>query len=253
VPVSRNPLLARAAVGVLLGSILALAASPRPGAAQAMLLGRVLDSEVGQGIAQAIVQIKRGPPDITTDTLGRFVVGGLPAGEAKLTIKALGYSTGEFTVQIPDTGVVDRSFPLDFTGAKLPPIAVEARAELLAPRYQQFEQRRRTGMGIYLRWDYLAEKGYGSVGDAVRVLPGVRLKCRQQVFECFVYMSRTPQCQPVWYVDGQQVQSFHENTAIRDIYGIEVYRGAGEVPGEYAGSNAACGVIVIWTKSRPFR
>jgi hypothetical protein len=54
-------------------------------------------------------------------------------------------------------------------------------------------------------------------------------------------------------IDGTEASSFNENTPIRDIYGIEVYRGAGEVPGEYAGSTAACGVIVVWTKSRPYR
>jgi outer membrane cobalamin receptor len=66
-------------------------------------------------------------------------------------------------------------------------------------------------------------------------------------------MSRDPQCFPTWWVDGTRVASFHENTPIRDVYGIEIYRGPGEVPGEFAGSDAACGVIVIWTKSRPYR
>ena len=37
------------------------------------------------------------------------------------------------------------------------------------------------------------------------------------------------------------------------LRGIEIYRGPGEVPGDFGGSNAACGVIVMWTKSRPYR
>ena len=44
------------------------------------------------------------------------------------------------------------------------------------------------------------------------------------------------------------MHSFHENTPISDVYGIEIYRGPGEVPAEFGGSNAACGVIAIWTK-----
>jgi hypothetical protein len=108
-------------------------------------------------------------------------------------------------------------------------------------------------MGTYLRWDELEKRGYASVGDALRTVRGVRIQCNQQTFECFAFMARTPQCQPTWWVDGVEVRSFHENTSIRDVYGIEVYRGAGEVPGEYAGSDAGCGVIVVWTKSRPFR
>ena len=38
-----------------------------------------------------------------------------------------------------------------------------------------------------------------------------------------------------------------------DIEGIEVYTGASDVPGEFAGSNSACGTVVIWTKSAPPR
>lgn len=80
------------------------------------------------------------------------------------------------------------------------------------------------------------------------------MQCNQQTFECQAVMARAPrQCPPIWIVDGQEVRSFHENTPIRDVYGIEIFRGPGEVPGEYAGSNAACGVIVVWTKSRPYR
>jgi hypothetical protein len=32
------------------------------------------------------------------------------------------------------------------------------------------------------------------------------------------------------------------------IQGVEIYRGAAEVPGEFSGTDASCGVIVIWTK-----
>ena len=99
----------------------------------------------------------------------------------------------------------------------------------------------------------IAKQGYGSVGDALHVVRGVRIKCNQQTFECFAFMVRSPQCQPTWWIDGQEVRSFHESTPIRDVYGIEIYRGPGEVPGEFAGSDAACGVIVIWTKSRPYQ
>jgi hypothetical protein len=108
-------------------------------------------------------------------------------------------------------------------------------------------------MGAYLRWDEIAKQGYGSVGDALHGVRGVRIQCNQQTFECFAVMARSPRCQPTWWIDGVEVQSFHENTPIRDVYGIEIYRGPGEIPGEFSGSNAACGVIVMWTKSRPFR
>lgn len=224
-----------------------------PVTAQAALRGRVIDSELGHAVASAVVRIKSGPPAITTDTLGRFEALGLPVGDAEITVEAVGYEEGIFTVHLAAGDTVNGVFPLNFTGYRLAPVVVEARAEQLAPRYLDFERRRESGQGAYIRWDEIAKKGYGSVGDALHVVRGVRVSCNQETFECFVFMARTPYCQPTWWIDGVQVYSFQENTPIRDIYGIEVYRGPGEVPAEFTGSTAACGVIVIWTKSRPYR
>jgi len=237
----------------LLVALLAVAIVPEPGAAQATLRGRVIDSELGQAVAGAVVRIKPGPPPFTADSLGRFEARDLPAGLADVTIEAPGYDSATFAVRLTASDTVTGVFSLDFTGYRLPEVVVEARAEQLVPRYLDFERRRHAALGAYLRWDEIAKKGYSSVGDALHVVRGVRIQCNQETFECFAFMARTPQCQPTWWIDGVQVHSFQESTPIRDIYGIEVYRGPGEVPAEYSGSDAACGVIVIWTKSRPYR
>lgn len=221
-------------------------------AAQATLHGRVVDSETGTPVVGAHVTIRRGTP-LTTDSLGRFEARDLPAGDAQITIQLLGYAPGASKIRILDSGVMERVFSLDYTGQRLPAVAVRARAEQVMSRYSDFEQRRQRGLGAFLRWDQLTDERYGSVGDALRTIRGVRIQCNQQTFECFAVMARSPQCKPVWIIDGMEAGSFNENTPIRDVYGLEVYRGPGEIPGEYSGSNAACGVIVMWTKSRPFR
>lgn len=239
-------------LAVIVPAALLTLSQPAPTQAQAILRGRVVDSEMGHPLAAVSIQIKGGPSGLITDTLGQFQAQ-LPSGKAEVVIQLLGYAQGIFMVHIPATGVVEQTFPLDFTGHRLPEQVVRARAERLMPRYIDFEARRQRKLGAFLRWDELERLGYSSVGDALRKVRGVRIKCDQQTFECFAYMSRTPTCQPTWWIDGVEVRSFHENTPIRDVYGIEIYRGAGEVPGEYSGSNAACGVIVVWTKSRPFK
>lgn len=243
----------RALTGTLAMAALGLLISVEPGGAQAMLHGRVIDSEVGQPLQDATVRVKGVANPLVTDSLGRFQTGELPAGPTEVRIQLLGYAPGIFSVHLPAAGVLEKDFSLDFTGNKLSEQVVRARAERLMPRYVDFEQRRARKLGAYFRWDELETRGYSSVGDALRTVRGVRIKCNQQTFECFAFMARTPQCQPTWWIDGIEVRSFHENTPIRDVYGIEIYRGPGEVPGEYSGSNAMCGVIVIWTKSRPFK
>lgn len=247
--ITRGIALSAASVAVAL----AICIASETAAAQATLRGRVMDSEMGHPLAGATVRIKGAPAQLLSDSLGKFYADQLAAGEIEVRIQLIGYAPGVFRIHLPATGVVEKDFALDFTGNRLPEQVVRARAEQLAPRYIDFEQRRQRKLGAYFRWDELEKAGYGSVGDALRTVRGIRIKCNQQTFECSAFLARTPHCQPTWWIDGVEVRSFHENTPIRDVYGIEVYRGAGEVPGEYSGANAACGVIVIWTKSRPFR
>ena len=33
-----------------------------------------------------------------------------------------------------------------------------------------------------------------------------------------------------------------------EVAGVEVYRGAASLPGEFGGSDSRCGVVVVWTK-----
>lgn len=239
----------RALLAALLGSLAGWEALQ----AQATLRGRVVDSELGHPLPGASVRIRGGRGPLTTDSLGQFEVTDLAAGTREITIELVGYATGVFKLAVPPEGVVERIFGLDFTGHNLPEVVVRGRVEQLMPRYRDFEARRERGLGAYFRWDELYNKGYNSVGDALRTVRGVRVRCDQSSFECYVVMARTPQCRPTWWIDGIEVRSFQENTPIRDVYGIEIYRGPGEIPGEFGGSDAACGVIVVWTKSRPYR
>ena len=242
-----TPLHRAASLAALLGLTTASA-----GLAQTTLRGRVVDSETGQAIAKARVRITGDTVDYVTDREGRFATGGLSGTHVDLTVRALGYAPATFHESLTAEDTL-RVLALDFTGYNLPEVVVKGRAEELAPRYTDFERRRETGGGTYLRWDDLIKLGSNSLGDALRTVHGVHLTCRPQAGECEVAMARSPRCPPTWWVDGVRVQSFTESTPVLDIYGVEIYRGPAEVPGEFAGADAGCGVIAVWTKSRPYR
>ena len=220
--------------------------------AQSLVRVRVMDSETGAPLKGAHVRLG-GRLDVVTDSLGRFQTSALPPGRMRVDVRMLGYTPGTFEFRVKEGGAQEETFSLDYNGQQLPMVSVNARAEQMMSRYSDFEMRRQRGLGTFKRWDELVDGKYVSVGDALRTIPGVRLSCDQQRFECRAYMARSPRCEPTWIIDGMEANSFHENTPIKDVYGIEVYRGAAEVPGEYAGANAGCGVIVLWTKSRPYR
>jgi hypothetical protein len=88
------------------------------------------------------------------------------------------------------------------------------------------------------------------MGDALRTIQGVRVDCAE--VDCIIHMTRaTAGCYPTFYVDGRLAHSFATSTPMSDVQGIEVYRGAAEMPGEFTGAGAMCGVIVIWTRAAP--
>ena len=69
---------------------------------------------------------------------------------------------------------------------------------------------------------------------------------------CRIQMVRAPNgCQPEYVVDGRVDNMFGGVTPVRDIVALEIYTGPSDVPGEFAGTNAGCGVVVIWTRSGP--
>lgn len=244
-----SPVRALALLG-LLGVALptGLARAQEPGS----IIGRVLDEETGDSLPGALAKVK-GKDPVTVGPSGRFEITGLEPGQIELTITHIGYTPRTLKFLLAAGQRLIRDYSMEFTGAKLPEIVVTARAVRLAPRYQEFEKRRERGLGAYFRWDDIKTKGFSTLGDALRTVRGVRMRCNQQTYECFAVMTRSSGCNPTWWIDGVEVNSFHENTPIRDVYGMEVYRGASEIPGDFGGSNAGCGVIVVWTKSKPFR
>jgi hypothetical protein len=134
----------------------------------------------------------------------------------------------------------------------LPTVAVAAEASR-GPRYANFERRRRTGSGQYVVAEEIEKGGFNSLQDIARTLRGVTVSCSGGM-GCQIQMTRAPmRCKPEYVVDDNVDNEFGPSVAVRDIEALEFYTGASDVPGEYAGRNAGCGVVVIWTKSGPPR
>jgi Carboxypeptidase regulatory-like domain len=228
---------------------------PASAAAQAAptatLRVRVVDEMTGDAVDGAVVRLK-GRPDTstTTDPSGQVELAGLEPGTWKMDIRAVGFEPRFESVRLTAGQVYQRSFGLTFTGEKLPDVVVEARRDKLVPRYADFYRRRQNRLGYYLTWEEIKSRGYSSLGNALQYVRGVYVKC--QIHDCRITMSRSHTCEPAYWVDGIEGKAFATTIPIRDIYGLEVYRGSGEMPGEYAGSGG-CGAIVIWTKNKPFR
>lgn len=209
----------------------------------------VVDDETGDPIVGAVIKVKN-RPDVATDQEGRALVDSVPAGKNEVEIRAIGYLNRKDYLSVGASGVREMRFGLSFTGEQMPELVVNARRDKLMGRYQDFHRRMASGNGVFIGWEEIKQKNYSRLGDALRNVRGVRVLCRTH--ECTIAMARSSTCAPTVWVDGTESQYFGANMPIGDIYGIEVYRGSGEMPAEYAGTSG-CGAIVLWSKNRPYK
>jgi hypothetical protein len=214
------------------------------------LIAHVFDERTNEALTTVTVLVDGAQRPVTLSNQGRFVLSGLPAGAHRIEVRSIGYSPFTLDVTLAAGEVVERRIPMSFTGDRLPDIAVESRHSRLLPRFNDFERRRQNGLGHYITRDEIRARGYMSMGDALRTVKGVRVDCG--ALDCRIRMARSsPSCGPAFWVDGQLARSFGSTTPISDVQGIEIYRGASDAPGEFAGTTAGCGVIVIWTRAAP--
>jgi hypothetical protein len=222
------------------------------------LTGTVVDKASRAPLARVQIIFVGDSRSVMSDSAGRYTFDGLPSGIVRFAIRAGGFPVTPLTVALMPGESMARVIELDSTDAgrsaaqKLPRVSVEASAPV-GPRFADFERRRVTGRGQYLTAAQIDKGGYNSLQDAMRNMRGVDVDCGGGL-GCHIRMSRAPmQCNPDYVVDERVDNFFGPQIAIRDIEGIEVYTGPTDVPGEFAGRNAGCGVIVIWTKSGPPR
>lgn len=244
--------------------------APAPALAQrgsAMIFGAVVNRST-QGTIPNVEIVHNGDGRIVrSDSLGYYRFTNLKAGIVRFTIRAPGYPPATVAVALTNNERLERDIEIDSiavaapapaTGADsaasttLPEVAVKGEASL-GRRFHDFERRKMLGRGSFLTRSDIEQLGANSLMDALRGVRGVVTACGGGN-GCFVRMARAPmRCLPEYVVDERVDNMFGPTVAIRDIEGIEVYTGPADVPGEFAGVNAGCGVIVIWTKSGPTR
>jgi len=219
------------------------------------LSGRVTDKSTAAPVRGAHVALDRKGEAVTTDSTGRYRFALQDTGVYRIIVRALPYAPAETSVVLK-TGVdVEKDFALDSTSARaqsLAPVAVNA--ERPDYRLTDFERRRKTGRGFYLDDEQIRRSTASNLQDLTHGMRGVDLSCGGGPGGCRIHMLRAPMgCAPEYVVDNQVDNMFGPGTPIRDIVALEVYTGPADVPGEFAGRNAGCGVVVIWTRSGPVR
>lgn len=154
---------------------------------------------------------------------------------------------------------------MDIQAVKLPALEVVAHSRLHMGRLAGFHYRAERAFGTFLTREdierrnpvqlshVLAEHGWDTqaMGSAShRFAVGLQ--------------NRRYGCAPTVYIDAVRATGRFQDKASpeammeageaiglvhpEEVAGIEIYRGPASVPGEFGGSDARCGVIVIWTR-----
>jgi len=224
------------------------------------LSGRVTDKSTGNALANAEIILLSDSRSVMTDSLGGYVFRQMPVGVSAILIRASQFPAVTIYVELVMGQSLVRPVRMDSSSAgraaqQLPTTTVTAEGTGTDFRLLDFERRRITGHGQYRNETDIVNSGASTIPDAVVSMRGVAVDCRNggaSASGCRVRMTRAPtNCYPEYVVDGQVNNDFGPLTPIRDIVGIEVYTGPSDVPGEFAGRNSGCGVIVIWTRSGP--
>lgn len=246
----------------IFGVLVALWGAPLAAQSSATLSGRILDAATGGPVADATIAVTTTGASARTDSLGRYRLEGLKVGIHRFLVSAPGYSRGSVTLAFAAKERMERDLEIEPVPAPGTPAAVAAstdtgRAQLLPKvpvtadpalgrRFTDFERRRATGRGQYMTRAEMEELNIYTLQDAMRNMRGVKFNCTGGV--CRAQMARAPLgCPPEYVVDERIDNTFGPLIPVRDIQALEVYTGVTDVPGEFAGRNSGCGVIVIWT------
>lgn len=254
---------------LLLASALALLAAASPARAQeSTLAGTILDDATSAPVRSARVSLLPGGRAVLSDSLGRFVLTGLAAGEYAIQVQALGYERLAGGVQVSAAGpTVELRLTPD--PIALAGVRVSAPADV---RGTGFAERRahHAGSGVFLDRTVLEARASSQLADVLRsAVPGVhfirdprtgalyatsgsahapgvldRRSTRRKNNECFaqVFVDGVPR--NTGNGDPVDLNDFSPS----QLEAVEYYRHPSSTPVQFRAGSVVCGTLVIWTR-----
>jgi hypothetical protein len=246
----------RTAFALLAATLLGLPL-PRPLSPQVVATGVVTDASTKLPLAGVEVLIDGHNRPAITDAEGRYLIQRVPDGNRIVLFRLVGYRPVREMVSFKsgDTTVVDAV--MIGLAVELDSILVRGspgRARGVGFGLEAFEERRMKGFGIFLDSTLLRRNEHRDLADVVRGNPGISISPRQRGGGYFIAAGRGPsRCIVQIYLDGMRmpVPTKTNFVSVSDLLAVEVYRSAAEVPLEYGGPRAGCGVVLLWTRRGP--
>ncbi len=211
------------------------------------IVGALVNRETRAPIEGARVAILGSSLMTSSDSAGRFRIGGVVPGVRVIQVRAIGYSVGSWLLQVDEGQTLRHEFEIEPRIYEISAVTVSARDPHDWRSEAGFERRSQRMAGYFIGRADIANRRATNVADLLRGVPGVYTTCRGR--NCQVTMARsTRQCSPEYFLDGHPATfSTGPQFPINQIRGVEVYRSQFEVPPEFQRIGLRCGVIAIWT------
>lgn len=240
---------------VALAALLVAAAAvlpPRPLSAQESELATVdlvvTDSATHAPVVGARVASSGLRYTAVSDATGRVRLRDLSAGRHRVAITHPQYAARERTVEVQAGQTVRLAVALPATAVALDPLVAEGRSA----RLQEFYDRVDRGTGHSVTREEIERRRPRRFTDIFRGIPNLMVASNRG--RAHIRLGRSSvgrECPPTYYLDGTRFHPGNLDVELRPelIEGVEVYPG-NQVPPRFRASDAACGVILIWTRDR---
>lgn len=224
----------RCALLVALYAIVAAPLCAQTPAATSLFTARVLDARTERPIAEASILLVGLERTARSDARGNLRLTQLPAGKHIALVRAVGYDSLVFAIDIARSDTAEADLMLTPIAQRLGTVMVEATGGMMAARMAEFEERKKMGLGRFMDSTAFQEFPGIPLGDVLqRRLPGPRFRGAR----CF-------------FLDDLPMVGYNPNLIHPDeIAAVEVHTRA-SVPSMYGGTNS-CGVfVIVWRKLR---
>ncbi|MGH7678891.1 MAG: carboxypeptidase-like regulatory domain-containing protein [Gemmatimonadaceae bacterium] len=225
--------------------------------AQGFISGRVVQDSNNRPVDSVQILTSGHSTGFRTGPAGTFLVVA-PPGPVRILARHLGYFAKDTSVEVRDgdtTLVLLRLIP---TAIRLSEISVEDRAPALRVGLQDFEARRRHGIGRFLTDSALRSlQGHTTFTNVARRL-GIKIE-RDPAGREIATATRGPtqmslqSCPIQVYVDGVPMTGIGQRAfdlrpvKIDDIAAVEFYSGPAQTPVMFD-RLSPCGVLLLWTR-----
>lgn len=255
-------------------------AQSAPPAKPAHFQGQVVDS-AGRPIRAAIVEADDPPKAVVSDDSGYFRFTELPAGPITIRVRHIGFEAIEFQLRLLADSTVSVGVKLLPAAQMLNAVEVDAGVEASHPQLAQtgFYQRMRAGWGHMVTPEDIDKRRSSATSSSsfLEDIVGVKVTHNQVGRSTpsrkgggrggnpgggggAVIMGKTAKgadCRMNLLMNGQPVklsagETFDMYFNVSELYAIEVYPHATDIPAEYQQllGNDLCGAVAVWTISR---